>query len=365
MSSDLVSAVLQFLTPVVVERLGAASGLETATAQKAATVLVPSLLSGLAVLAVKPSGAQQLETTVADQPIDTLESFACKLPGSALQAAMGTSVLYSLLGGSPLGMLTSAVSGFTGSREGSVRTLAGLLTPLILSILERERRVAGLDAHGLARMLAGQMDQITEAMPSGLKNLLDASELYESIGSRTLPQIRSTPRTTASLSRATSVQRVVVASTTMSRGATWPYWVVPMVVVVGLLWYFLADRPQTVEPVVTFDKSTYFAAVPDDWTSIGGTLNNYVGREIYSRAGENLGTVRDILVGPDGKMAAALINVGRFLGIGHKDVAVSFTALHLEHGATKPRIVIDATKEELQSAPNFKQPLPRPKVPEP
>ena len=92
----------------------------------------------------------------------------------------------------------------------------------------------------------------------------------------------------------------------MARGATWPYWVVPMVVVVGLLWYFLADRPQTVEPVVTFGKLTHFAAVPDDWTSIGGTLNDYVGREIYSRAGENLGTVRDILVGPDGKMAAAL-----------------------------------------------------------
>jgi hypothetical protein len=63
MSSDLVSAVLQFLTPVVVERVGAASGLESATAQKAATLLVPSLLSGLSVLSAKPRGAQQLETT--------------------------------------------------------------------------------------------------------------------------------------------------------------------------------------------------------------------------------------------------------------------------------------------------------------
>jgi hypothetical protein len=48
---------------------------------------------------------------------------------------------------------------------------------------------------------------------------------------------------------------------------------------------------------------------------------------------------------------------------GPKDVAVSFAALQMEHGATKPRIVIDATKEELQSAPNFPGPLPRPKVP--
>jgi hypothetical protein len=355
MSSDLVSAVLQFLTPVVIERLGAASGLETATAQKTATVLVPSLLSGLAVLAAKPSGALQLKATVADQS-DTLESFARKLPGSALQAAMGTSALYSLLGGSPLGMLTSAVSRFTGSREGSVRTLAGLLTPLILRVLAREQRAAGLDAHGLARMLAGQTDQIMEAMPSGLRDLLDASGFYEAIGSSTLSQIRATPRTTARLSRST---------TTRVRGATRSYWVLPMIVVGGLLWYSLPDRPQPAESVATSGKLTYFAVVPDDWTSIGGTLNNYVGREIYSRAGENLGTVNDILVGPDGKMAAALINVGRVLGIGHKDVAVSFTALHMEHGATNPRIVIDATKEALQSAPNFKQLLPRPKAPNP
>ena len=273
---------------------------------------------------------------------------------------MGTSALYSLLGGSPLGMLTSAVSMFTGSREGSVRTLAGLLTPLILRVLAREQRAAGLDAHGLARMLAGQTDQIMEAMPSGLRNLLDASGLYETIGSSTSPQIRATPRTTASLSRSFSR-----STTTRVRGATWPYWVLPVIIVGGLLWYFLPDRPQPAEPVATSGELTYFAVVPDDWTSIGGTLNNYVGREIYSRAGENLGTVNDILVGPDGKMAAALINVGRVLGIGHKDVAVSFTALHMEHGATNPRIVIDATREALQSAPKFKQLLPRPKAPKP
>jgi hypothetical protein len=357
MDSDLVSAVLQFLTPSVVERSGASAGLETDMARKAATVVVPSLLSGLAVLAAKPIGAQQLETAIAEQPIDTLQSFSRVVPGSALQAAIGTSVLYSLLGGSALGMLTSAVSRFAGCREGSVRTLAGLLTPLILSVLGREQRAAGLDAHGLARMLASQTDRIAEAMPSGLRNLLDASGLYECIGSSTLPQIRATSRTTDSRSRPTSMQRVIPDP----HGATWLYGVLSLLVVGGLFWYLFPDRPPTAEPVAT--AARYLTAVPDNWTSIGGTLNNYVGREIYNRSGEHLGTVTDILVGPDGKMAAALINVGRFLGIGHKDVAVSFTALQMEHGATKPRIVVDTTKEELQSAPNFVQPPPQPKPP--
>src|SRR5262245_56318919 len=206
MSPNLVSAVLQFVTPVVVDRLGAASGLETATAQQVATALVPSLLSGLAVLAATPKGAQQLETAIAEQPTDTLESFARNLPGSALQSAMGTSLLYSLLGGSALGMLTSAVSRLTGSREGSVRTLAGLLTPLILSVLGRGQQSAGLDAHGLAHMLAGQTDQIAGAMPSGLGHLLDTSGLYESIGSSTSPQVRATSRTNTNPPRQTSMR---------------------------------------------------------------------------------------------------------------------------------------------------------------
>jgi hypothetical protein len=95
MRSNLVSAVLEFLTPTVVERLGASTGLETDMAGKAATAVVPSLLSGLAVLAAKPVGALQLETAIAEQPIDTLQIFSRNIPGSALQAAMGTGVLYS------------------------------------------------------------------------------------------------------------------------------------------------------------------------------------------------------------------------------------------------------------------------------
>jgi hypothetical protein len=161
------------------------------------------------------------------------------------------------------------------------------------------------------------------------------------------------------------MERVIADSTTRVHGAPWLYGVLSLLVAGGLLWYLFPDRPRTTEPVTTSGKLTYLTAVPNNWTSIGGTLNNYVGREIYSRAGENLGTVRDILVGPDGKMAAALINVGRFLGIGHKDVVVAFGALHMEHGATKPRIVVDATREELQAAPNFVQPPPQLNPPKP
>ena len=52
-------------------------------------------------------------------------------------------------------------------------------------------------------------------------------------------------------------------------------------------------------------------------------------------------------------MAAAIVNVGRFLGIGGKDGALPFSALQLEQRDNTPRIVVDATKETLQAAPTF------------
>ena len=59
----------------------------------------------------------------------------------------------------------------------------GLLTPVIMGILGREQKAAGLDAGGLARMLNGQKEQIADALPSGLSSLLEDSGLYESMNS--------------------------------------------------------------------------------------------------------------------------------------------------------------------------------------
>ncbi|HEX2336279.1 MAG TPA: PRC-barrel domain-containing protein, partial [Hyphomicrobiaceae bacterium] len=67
----------------------------------------------------------------------------------------------------------------------------------------------------------------------------------------------------------------------------------------------------------------------------------------------NLGTIRDLLIGPDGKAAAAIINVGRILGIGEKEIAVPFSAIRTEKYGDSRRIVIEATKEAVHAAPTF------------
>jgi len=132
--------------------------------------------------------------------------------------------------------------------------------------------------------------------------------------------------------------------------------VLPLLLLGGLLWYFLARERETV-PVAASKPSqqvvqmqaAFLRNAPDSWVSIGSASNEYVNKEVYSRTGEQLGTIKDVLVGPDRKMAAVIVNVGRYLGIGDKEVAVPFSALEV----SGQRMAIDATKDALQAAPTF------------
>ena len=65
MAVNLVSLVTQFLTPDVIARIASTLGLESTTVQKAISGSIPAILAGLAGVAVKPEGAQQLSGAVA------------------------------------------------------------------------------------------------------------------------------------------------------------------------------------------------------------------------------------------------------------------------------------------------------------
>jgi hypothetical protein len=88
----------------------------------------------------------------------------------------------------------------------------------------------------------------------------------------------------------------------------------------------------------------------DEWRS-----SKLVGMAVYNRANERVGDINDLILGPDGKIANAVIGVGGFLGIGEKLVAVDFSELQLNRDADgKMRATINSTKESLESAPDYK-----------
>jgi hypothetical protein len=259
-------------------------------------------------------------------------------------ASQGSSLLSSLLGGSTSSILAATVSKFLGIGERPMQTVMGLLAPVVMGVLGGQQRAASLDANSLARLLAGQKDQIADAMPAGLFQALNK----DGIGS------------TDDKPRVAQAQPSMRRTVDDTRGATWPYWALGALALLlgGLLWSLLPSAHQAVDPVKTSQSASeparlYLARVPDNWVSIGAAPNDYVSHDLYNKADERIGTIKDILVGPDGKMAAAIVSVGRYLGIGEKDVAVPFSALQLEARGSGRRIVMDATKEALQAASAF------------
>ena len=83
--------------------------------------------------------------------------------------------------------------------------------------------------------------------------------------------------------------------------------------------------------------------------------SNLIGTTVYNAADESLGDINDILFNEDtGAIDAVIVGVGGFLGLGQKNVAVSFDALTETTDADgNMRLVLDASIEELEAAPGF------------
>jgi hypothetical protein len=61
-----------------------------------------------------------------------------------------------------------------------------------------------------------------------------------------------------------------------------------------------------------------------------------IGRTVYNMQDENLGDINNVILGEDGRVSAVTIGVGGFLGIGEKNVGVPFKALEFRQPQTTP-----------------------------
>ncbi len=359
MTDDIVASISEFSSPEFVVKLAAASGLNRLAAAEVVSAAVPMILSSLAQLVANPGGSRKLTDAIAEQSRDR-GSFPSNLFAPAHYAAAGNNVLSSLLGSTSPMLLTYSLSGFLGVSSNAVRTIVGLVTPRVLDGLWRLQRARGLDPDGLARWLVEQKGHIADAIPpdlqSNLRNggIVDISRRHRFYALPEVMRPASKP--------ATQIQHQSDAK----KGVQWPYWMLAIAALSALLWTFAPDqqhgereaaavyaRPYLLPP--SSGEVLYFGRANAHWRSIGASRNSYVNRVIYNARGEQLGNVRDLLVGPDGKAVAVVISAGRYLGFGDKVVAVPFSALRLEKREGVSNVVIDVSKEALLSAPQFEE----------
>jgi hypothetical protein len=75
-----------------------------------------------------------------------------------------------------------------------------------------------------------------------------------------------------------------------------------------------------------------------------------VGKTVVSQQGEEIGEIEEVVMDTTSQQQLAVIDVGGFLGIGEKSVAVAFDQLQLSEDG---RVKSDLTRETLQSQPEY------------
>jgi sporulation protein YlmC with PRC-barrel domain len=85
-----------------------------------------------------------------------------------------------------------------------------------------------------------------------------------------------------------------------------------------------------------------------------GAVSNYYKQNVYDSSDAKIGEISDVLLNKDGKVDAFMIAVGGFLGVGEKDVAVPFDAIHATQKDGKWYLSVDTTRDALKNARGYK-----------
>jgi len=196
MSVNLVSVALQYLTPDVIARIASALGLDRSMTGKAVAALVPGLLRSFTNVAATPEGARKLSGVIGQQTPGIFDSLPTAIGGAGQQSIVdsGLGALSSLLGSAGVPALAGALGKYAGIGQGPSTSLIGLLAPAVLGVVGKEQKAHGLDAAGLANLLAGQKANINAALPSGFADALSASGLPAlSTPSTSVPAAKAAP----------------------------------------------------------------------------------------------------------------------------------------------------------------------------
>ena len=82
--------------------------------------------------------------------------------------------------------------------------------------------------------------------------------------------------------------------------------------------------------------------------------SDVIGAPVVNNQNEEIGDVNDAVIDPSGKVAALVIGVGGFLGVGEKDAAVSIDSVDVKKDEDKNVVVhVDASKETLEKTAAF------------
>ena len=79
-----------------------------------------------------------------------------------------------------------------------------------------------------------------------------------------------------------------------------------------------------------------------------------LGKEVRTSAEESMGRIVDVVVDREGRVRAAVIDFGGFLGVGSRKIAVDWKALSF-NGSKPDLVTSELTRDQVNAAPEYKE----------
>jgi hypothetical protein len=115
-----------------------------------------------------------------------------------------------------------------------------------------------------------------------------------------------------------------------------------------------AAPPRTAEPGApprTPEEVFLPKRILGQWMATG-----FIGSTVYGQNQEAIAEVKDLVIDKSGKIAAAILSVGGFLGMGEKWVAVHYDAIQLTVRDGRAYLTMALTRADLDRAPSYGAP---------
>ncbi len=233
---DLMDMIKGAMNNQVMGQIGTALGTDSQSASKAVGSAVPAILGGLVKQSSTPAGASNLFGML--EKIDTgmLDNLSGALSGGKATSMieMGTKMLPSIFG-SNFSSIFNVLGKLTGLGAGKMGPLLGMLVPIVMGVLAKNKKATGMNVAGFTQLLMDQKKHLT-GLDSGLTEQLGIGNLLGS-GKQAMDAAGK------SMQRGAGVVRGA-ASTASAGGSSIARWLIPLLALaaLGLALYIYLGR---------------------------------------------------------------------------------------------------------------------------
>ena len=173
MSVNIMDLAKNAISSQILGQIGGILGEDEDSTTSAIGSVLPALIGGIANQAESDNGLGAISDLLDQQDDGLLDNIGNMLGddnGSGLMN-MGSGLLGTLLGGSQTGIVNMLIRA-TGLGNTKVGSLLSILAPIVLGIVNRQRKNSNLGIGGLGELLKGQKKHVASSLPEGFEDLV-------------------------------------------------------------------------------------------------------------------------------------------------------------------------------------------------